>query len=568
MNPIKKILLINPPIQDFYQTEIRQQPLGLKYVQAVLDRAGYTTYLLDALASPQKRTIPIPEPLSYLKIFYPSNDLSPFKLFTHYRHFGLSFDQIEAQLRSFQPDLIGISCNFTPYFDMALETARRCKMIMPSVSVVAGGHHATAVPFDVMNTGYFDFVILGEGEQRMLKLLAALMNNDPAALKSIDGLAYRDQGRIVIHPGKSYIPNLDELPLLEPNDTMAMLITSRGCPKNCNFCSIAKVMGKNVRFRSIGMVLDEMELGVKRGILHFDFEDDHLTADRDRARQLCQGIVERFSGYRLRLSAMNGLLADSLDEDLIRVMKAAGFEWLNIPLVSGSPLIQRRIARNQSYQHFSDVVRWARKYGLKVVAYLIIGLPEDTLDQMLDNILFLADLPVVIGPSVFYPPPGSLTFENCVKQGYISGTDFLLYRSTALPVETENFSRTDLITLFRLVRVINYLKQRRNADSRMGAIRKVSVAGTVPGERDPWIVERKLHPDEIGQILLDQLVDCGRLRGMMLRGRSGNRYEYQWLDYEVNNDLIQRFLVRFKSGRLFQEWHMMREKGYQISAIW
>lgn len=562
MDLIKKILLINPPIQDFYQTEIRQQPLGLKYIQAMLDRAGFETHLLDCLASPQKRTIPIPEPMGYLRSYYHPNDLSPFKLFTHYRHFGLNFDQIAQRIRDLRPDLVGISCNFTPYFDTALETARLCKAILPEVPIVAGGHHVTAEPIEVLKSGYFDFAILGEGEERILKLIAALTSNNTGALKAIDGLAYQDDGKIVVNPIRTYIENLDNLPVPTQSEKIAMLITSRGCPKNCNFCSIAKVMGKRVRFRSIDRVLDEIALGIKNGIRHFDFEDDHLTADRERARQLFQEIVDRFSGYQLKLSAMNGLLADSLDEYLVRVMKAAGFEWLNVPLVSGSPKVQQRITRHQSYQHFSNVVFWAQNYGLKVVAYLILGLPEDTLEQMLADILFLAGLPVVIGPSVFYPPPGAQTFENCVRQGYISGADFLVYRSTALPVETEYFSRTDLVTLFRLIRAINFLKHW--IDSGI-AIDYSDLA--VCGFRDAdglLITERKLKPNEIGLLLLDELLTRSRLRGLVLRKRSERRYEYDWLNYEVNQVLIERFVAGFSKSNLFRKWQILREKGYQI----
>ncbi len=561
MNSIKKILLINPPIQDFYQTEIRQQPLGLKYIQAVLDRAGFETDLLDCLASRQKRTIAIPEPLGYLKSYYPANDLSPFKLFTHFRHFGLDFEQIARHVRAMQPDLIGISCNFTPYFDMAVETARLCRSILPAVPIVAGGHHATAVPKEVMKTGCFDFVILGEGEARILKLIAALRNQNLAELRSIDGLAYFDNGTIIVNPIRSYLENIDELPLVELNGRIAMLITSRGCPKNCNFCSIAKVMGKKVRFRSIDRVLDEMELGIRNGVRQFDFEDDHLTADGERARQLFGAIADRFSGYKLTLSAMNGVLADSLDENLIRLMKVAGFQWLNIPLVSGSATIQRQISRHQSHQHFSQVVAWARQFGLQVVAYLILGLPEDTLDQMLQDILFLADLPVVIGPSIFYPPPGAVTFQNCVRQGYITGTDFLLYRSTAISVETENFSRTDLITLFRIVRAINFIKQWVDSVGETCVNHDQPFAHGWLKEGDFMVSERKLRPYEIGLLLLDELLEHSRLKGLALRRRSGGRYEYVWINYNVSEALVERFLVGFRTTNLFRKWCELRGKN-------
>jgi len=543
MNPIKKILLINPPFQGFYQTEIRQQPLGLKYIQVVLERAGYQTYLLDSLASNKKNTIPIPKQFSYLKSYYPTNDLSPFKLFTHYRHFGLSFEQIGEQINNFQPDLVGISINFTPYFDMALETARLCKSIFPDIPVVAGGHHATAVPEDVIKTGFFDFVILGEGENRILQLINSISKDDPSLLKKIDGIAFRDQDMIVINPISSHIQNLDQLPILEIKNDIGMIITSRGCPKNCNFCSIANVMGKKVRFRSLESVMEEIAKGIENGVRQFDFEDDHLTIDRNRAKKLFGEIANRFSNYNLTLSVMNGVLADTLDEELIELMKLAGFEWLNIPLVSGSPRIQQQVKRNQSYQHFSDVISWAQKYRLKIVAYLIIGLPEDNLDQMIDDIVFLAGLPVLIGPSIFYPPPGSVTFKNCIQKGYITGTDYVLYRSSAVPVETEDFSRQDLITLFRLVRTINFIKHLIDHFG-SGEPNLIDYLQQNMPPANTLIFERKLKRNEIGILLSNQLFREYRLKGLWLKNRSMSKYRYGWLEYKITEELVTRFLTK------------------------
>jgi anaerobic magnesium-protoporphyrin IX monomethyl ester cyclase len=542
MSLLKKILLINPPIQDFYQTEIRQQPLGLKYIQAVLEREGYQTYLLDCLASNKKQTISIPKQFNYLKQYYPTNDLSPFKLFTHYRHFGLNLEQISQQIKKFQPDLIGISINFTPYFEMALETARLCKSIFPETPVIAGGHHATAIPEDVIKTGLFDFVILGEGEKRILQLIKSISKNDLNSLKEIDGIAFREQDTIDINPIESHIQNLDQIPILDSKNEILMLISSRGCPKNCNFCSISKVMGKKIRFRSIESLMKEITTAIENGIRHFDFEDDHLTINLNRAKKLFAEIVSRFPNYNLTFSAMNGILADTLDEELVEIMKSAGFEWLNIPFVTGSPEIQQRIERNQSYQHFSNVISWTQKYGLKVVAYLIIGLPEDNLDQMIDDIVFLAGLPVLIGPSIFYPPPGSATFENCMKKGYISGIDYSHYRSSAMPVETENFSRRDLITLFRLVRMINFIKHLIDKDVKINQKLSNYLSQKILLLNSALKFEQKLQQDEIGILLIDHLFREFRFRGLSLKNKAINNYEYEWLDYRISDELIMRFL--------------------------
>lgn len=543
LNRIKNILLINPPIQDFYQTEIRQQPLGLKYIQAVLEKAGYHVFLLDCLDSEKKQTIPLPGQFHYLKKYYPANDLSPFKLFTHYRHFGLGFEAIADKICSYHPDIIGISANFTPYFDMAAETAKICKSIFPHVPIVAGGHHATAVPGSVLETGLFDFAIMGEGEERFLNLITILSQSNFDALENFDGIAFRSGTTILVNPLKSFIEDINQLPVLEIKKDIGMLITSRGCPKNCNFCSISKVMGKKVRFRSINSVVAEMRTGVKNGVRHFDFEDDNFTINKNHAKGLLREIIHQFSEYNLTLSALNGIFAEALDEELIQLMKTAGFEWLNIPLVSGDTEIQANLDRHQSREKFSSTVSRAKKYGLKIVAYLILGLPEDTLNNMLDDILFLTGLPVLIGPSIFYPPPGSRTFKNCVAKNYISGVDFSNYRSSALPVETENFSRRDLITLFRLVRVINFLKklidEHLNGDQHLAHfIRSRSIdAGNLR-------FRKKLGQETIGIMLINQLLLHQKLRGLFLRNQQHEEFVYDWIDYQVSPRIVADFIEK------------------------
>ena len=166
--------MINPPIEDFYQTKIRQEPLGLSYLKAALEEQGRTVRLLDALNYSSKKIIPYPDNFNYLKSHYPTADRSPFKLFSHYYHFGMPLTVIEEQVLKFSPDVIGISANFTPYIRMTLQIAELAKAKLRNVIVVLGGHHVSALPEDLSRMDAVDFIVMGEGERTFSRLIDCL----------------------------------------------------------------------------------------------------------------------------------------------------------------------------------------------------------------------------------------------------------------------------------------------------------------------------------------------------------------------------------------------------------
>jgi hypothetical protein len=157
-----KILLIQPPIRDFYQTSIRTQPIGLAYLAASLQRNGHEVEILDCQTD-KKRRIPIPSELSYLRDFYPFHDQSPFKLFTGYYHFGIGWDEIRRRIEDSRADVFGISSNFTPYHGEALEIARMIKDLRGRKTVVMGGAHVSCDPENVLKNSFVDSVLLGKG---------------------------------------------------------------------------------------------------------------------------------------------------------------------------------------------------------------------------------------------------------------------------------------------------------------------------------------------------------------------------------------------------------------------
>ncbi|MCX8011800.1 MAG: cobalamin B12-binding domain-containing protein, partial [Desulfobacterota bacterium] len=159
-----KVLLIQPPIQDFYQTPTRIQPIGLAYLAASLKANGYEVEILDAQKK-KRKTIPFPPELFYLREFYPDYDRSPFKLYTHYYHFGLDWEEIKERIKNSRAEVFGISSLFTPYQAEALKIARIIKEWDKGKIVVFGGANASTRPIEILQNPEVDYVIIGEGEK-------------------------------------------------------------------------------------------------------------------------------------------------------------------------------------------------------------------------------------------------------------------------------------------------------------------------------------------------------------------------------------------------------------------
>ena len=463
-----KILLIQPPIQDFYQTFIRTQPIGLAYLAASLKAHGHEVEILDCQTE-KKKFILIPSELSYLQDFYPFNDRSPFKLYTGYYHFGMEWKEIGQKIKDSKADVFGISSSFTPYHGEAVEIARIIKEWDRRKIVMMGGAHVSCDPENVLKNPFIDYAVLGEGEIRFPLLIKKIGKKDLKEITEVDGIGYRQDWEIKINPLQSFIQNLDSLPhpareLLDLDryrmrkKRSTMIITSRGCPHRCAYCSAHLVMGTSFRTRTPEAILKEMiECRERYGIQAFDIEDDNFTFDQERAKRLMSLVIENFGDGKIELSAMNGISFASLDEELLKLMKRAGFKTINLSFVSTDPSTKERMGRPKGTIEFDKIIEKSEQVNLNVIAYAILGMPGQTIEEMVDTLIYLMGKKVLIGPSVYYPTPGTPLFERC-KEENILPSHSVQWRSSAFPIETKEFSRLDLLTLFRLARVINFIK--------------------------------------------------------------------------------------------------------------
>jgi radical SAM superfamily enzyme YgiQ (UPF0313 family) len=465
-----KVLLIQPPVRDFYETSIRTQPIGLAYLAASLQTGGFDVDILDCRQK-KKTPIPLSSELSYLRDFYPFEDRSPFKLYSGYYHYGLGWREVGQKVAESDADVFGISSSFTPYHQEALEVARIIKSWDRKRIVVMGGAHVSCDPESVVKNPWVDYAVLGEGELRFPRLLHEIKKGAAGRMDQIEGIGYRKEGEIRITPPRRFITDLDTLPypareFFHPEDDSirglpsTMIITSRGCPHRCAYCSAHLLMGTAFRTRSPEKIVEEMGACQRKfGTRVFDIEDDNFTFDRERAKRLMTLIIRTFGERGLTLTAMNGVSFASLDEELLKLMKKAGFDTVNLSLVSTDRTTKERMGRPKTEKPFDEVMREVGAAGLRAVVYGIFGMPGQTLDEMVDTLIYLMGKRVLIGPSIYYPTPGTPLFDRCKAEGVLP-LHPSQWRSSAFPIETGDFNRTDLVTLFRLTRAINFVKGR------------------------------------------------------------------------------------------------------------
>lgn len=533
------ILLIQPPIQDFYLTAKRTLPYGLAGIAASLRQAGLSVEILDALATPKNRVIAWPDEMAYLQPFFGRGDRSPFGLFHAFRHFGYSLEHIANQARRSGAFLIGISSLFSAYSAVALETASIVKKACPHAFVVLGGHHPTALPEQVIQHPAVDFVLRGDGEIGLPLLAKALRRVLP--LDGTPGLVQRrEDGTFSIRP-PAVADDLDRLPqpaldlirwsyYQRAGLASIALSAGRGCPLKCSYCSVNTNTYHGFRLRGVERIVAELASVDERHRIGFvDFEDEHLCADRHWFSSLLTAIRNRFGQRPLELRAMNGLFAPALSGRIIRQMQQSGFKTLNLALITTRTSQLKRFRRPDITAALDRVLSDSRRCGLNCVVYIIVAGPGQRPEHSVDDLIFLAQRRVLAGVSMFYPSPGSDDYDWCRDRQLLPDRLSLL-RATAVPL-ADHTSRLEAVTLLRLGRVLNFMKlliDQGRGLPRPGAPEKLTE-----------LPESRL---DLGRVLLAGFLNDGLIRGI---DDDGSIYVHR-----TDSKLCEMFLERLRGIKL------------------
>lgn len=359
-----KILLINP----FSGTANPLLPLGLAYIAAYLEKNNFPADVLDADAL----AMPAAEMEKYL----------------------LALPE--------KPELVGLTM-MTAGFYSGMKAIKAVRAALPKTVIAAGGNHVSALPEETLKEiSELDLVIKGEGEITMLELARALENY--SGLEQVKGLYFRKNKEITATPPRELIANLDSLPWparekfpLEKYKThppyglfnpYMHLITSRGCPYGCAYCS-KSVFGRVLRMRSAVNVADEIEELIKKyKVKEIKFYDDDFTLDMRRAEAICDEILKR----KIKISWSCATRVDLVSEPLLKKMKRAGCRLIAYGVESGCQDLLNLINKGIKLEQARNAFAWTAKAKIKTLAYFMVGLPGETKESIEKTIAFAKKL--------------------------------------------------------------------------------------------------------------------------------------------------------------------------------
>jgi len=318
------------------------------------------------------------------------------------------------------PRIFGISA-MTTNFRRACGIASLIKSVDKNAVVVMGGIHPTVRPEEALAAGGVDFVVRGEGERALLALIRKLKAG-AGGYDDIKGLAYRDKtGKPVFNPEEDSVFDLNELPpfpygLFESGGyDLGFLLTSRGCPFDCIFCSQKLISKRRYRGLRTGTVIEELDRLVNRfGQKRVSFFDDCFTSDRERVFGLCAEIRRR--GLHRKCSFAAQTRGDSVDRELLEEMRRSGFDGLMFGFETASEGLMSAIGKNETVGQNAAAARLARELGFTVETTFIFGLPGEKYRDRLEALYMARELADRARFNNAAPYPGTGLYEIAVRE--------------------------------------------------------------------------------------------------------------------------------------------------------
>lgn len=374
--------------------EFSEEPsLGIAYLAAVMEKNGFTAEVLDA----NLYNYGVNKTINILK--------------------GKRLDVICLSLYAFN-------------FNTGIVLAEEVKKLTPGTFILAGGAHPSALMERTLDKGRgIDAVVAGEGEMTLLEIVQRLKENqDP--FSGVDGVLYRSGDTAVTNEPRDRIDHLDTLPFpafhLYPDlsryrrrtmgSPSAPILTSRGCPFGCIFCS-KSVFGNKVRYRSTKNVIAEIDYLVERfNVKQIDIVDDNFIMNRERAVHILESLCEK--PYCLAINLQSGVRTGLVDNNLLKIMKRAGVYRIAFGIESGNQDVLDCVKKKQKLEEVVQAVSLTKNAGIRADGFFMIGLPGDSPRTMQDTIDFSKKLN--LGTAHFHmvvPFPGTELYSLIKENG-------------------------------------------------------------------------------------------------------------------------------------------------------
>lgn len=445
------VTLINPSwIFPSRNSVVISQCLGLRYLSATLKARGVQEItFLDALM------------LGFSEI----------KPYAQGLEVGLSPQEIVSRIPP-QTDWVGINGPFSQSAPIVHEIVKVLRKRWPHMKVVLGGVYPSTQPALALSSGC-DAIVVGEGE----KAIAAMVEGSPFPWRNIPGVYTQEDASRPHFSSAPSVENLDDLPFpdldipsiekyyeLSPRGRIgrtASLLTSRGCPFACEFCSIHPVYGRGWRGRSPENVLEEIRILTDRfGVDVIEFEDDNFTLNKERTLGILEGIVRmNEKGKTLSWTTPNGVRLDTLDREMVALFKRSNCSGVNIALEHGDREMLEIMGKKLDLDKAYSVVDLLCQTGIPVVGlFYITGYPGETTERFRSGLAFLKRLKR-LGKGNLYltvhyaqPYPGTPLLDRCKKNGWVTDEhydDFLVRRDLmstdkTISILTPEFSREEV----------------------------------------------------------------------------------------------------------------------------
>ncbi|MFW6163397.1 MAG: B12-binding domain-containing radical SAM protein [Planctomycetota bacterium] len=393
-----KVVLINPPAEQTlvgnnpsFLDEERgcNPPLGLLYIAAVLEqRSDHELAVVDAMAE------------------------------------ALSYEALGTRVAAEAPDLVGISAMTFTLLDV-VRTIEVVRDAVPGAKVILGGPHVHLYPRESLELPGVDFAMRGEGDLQFVELCNRL--HEPERWDEVGGLTFRRDGETVETPAAPRIEDLDALPfparhltdvrryssVLARRQPVTTMFTSRGCPYRCAFCDRPH-LGKKFRARSAANVVDEMEACIGLGIHEFLIYDDTFTVKRQRVLDVCAEIQRRGLdvGWDIRARV------DTVDEEMLHALKAAGCERIHYGVEAGSDRFMQVLRKGITVEDARRAFRATKRAGICTLAYFMIGIPGETEADIRQTFGLARELaPDFVHVTILCPFPGTEIYRNALAEG-------------------------------------------------------------------------------------------------------------------------------------------------------